>query len=111
LAFEVAHTAASERINFDHTACYRDNVHENSKAGRQWRLAVPTLVRRLWTRRPGDLQSSEFCSGAASGTCGRSAGRVELRLHRAPECVTLQLLPGDRFMRQSQLTQSEFVSE
>lgn len=28
--------ASSERINFDHTACYRDNVHENSKNGRQW---------------------------------------------------------------------------
>ena len=29
--------AASERVNFDHTACYRDDVHENSKAGRHWR--------------------------------------------------------------------------
>ncbi len=28
--------AASNRVNFDHTACYRDNVHENSKAGRHW---------------------------------------------------------------------------
>jgi hypothetical protein len=24
------------RVNFDHTACYRDRLHENSKAGRQW---------------------------------------------------------------------------
>lgn len=28
--------AVSDRVNFDHTTCYRDNVHENSKAGRQW---------------------------------------------------------------------------
>jgi hypothetical protein len=25
-----------KRVNFDHTACYRDGLHENSKAGRQW---------------------------------------------------------------------------
>jgi hypothetical protein len=27
---------ASDRVDFGHTACYRDNVHENSMAGPQW---------------------------------------------------------------------------
>ena len=25
-----------EKSNFDHTTCYRDNLHDNTKAGRQW---------------------------------------------------------------------------
>jgi hypothetical protein len=25
-----------EKTNFDHTTCYRDNLHENTKAGRRW---------------------------------------------------------------------------
>jgi hypothetical protein len=46
--------AASERINFDHTACYRDNVHENRKAGRQWCRPRRTSGRAASASMPSD---------------------------------------------------------
>jgi hypothetical protein len=69
-------------------------------------------VRCLSPRQYGDLSPEHF-RGAPRSSVARRAGRIELRFDRAAESVTLRFRPepDDRFMHQSQLTQSELVSK